>query len=173
MKVEEIAYTNKEFLGGLSKMSCAMITQAVKDYMREVDTTDSMGVEDDIKKLKTKNSSIVKYKISAEAWLTGKVNGELSLQDCCALINSRLVLDGSIISLDEGISVSSIAQLVYQYNENKNINTELGLLAKITYLCDKDQKPKRDTFDSYKINIGTQYLTDNTDDFYVDTAETV
>jgi len=165
------SYSNKDFFGGLSKMACAMITQAVKDFMREPDSEIDQTPED-LKKIRTKNSSINKYKKSAGDWLVGDVKGEFSLEDCCSLINSRLKLDGAIGAFSGGISVKDITKLVDKYNDTNEINEELLLLSKITYLCEKDQKPKKTNEAPYSINISSNHsATESSYDHQQDVIE--
>lgn len=160
---DNVTHEDKELLYRLSKLSCAMITQAVKDFMRVEDTETAIVTHEDAKKMKTKNAAITKYKESAEKWLIGEEEGVFSLKTCCLLINTKLIFSGFIGDASEGISVKLFAKLVHAYNNDEDpaiVTEQLDKLTKITYLSERDQQSNEEVT-IYNINMPSDFVDYN------------
>ena len=86
--LDDVLYANKRLLASLSRMSCAMIKQSIEDMLMP-------GNESE-------------HRTSARQWLQGAGGAGFNLQQCCTFINLKLIMDGSISSVDDGLSVETL-----------------------------------------------------------------
>ncbi|WP_305910412.1 hypothetical protein Q9L42_021145 (plasmid) [Methylomarinum sp. Ch1-1] len=112
--IYDVIFANKRLLHSLSRISCAMISQAVNDLA---------------------NASSEKHRESAAIWLSNGDNGKLKLSECCTFINTKLLLEGSITATEIGLTPEFFKRMV-ESNDPQVLQTTAKKMSKLALASD-------------------------------------